>query len=375
MAGITLEGIHKRYTAGVDAVRDVTLEIADGEFCVFVGPSGCGKSTLLRLIAGLEDITQGTLSIGGRRVNDLAPSERNVAMVFQNYALYPHLSVAQNIGFGLRLTGMAGRDIRTRVGQIAKMLEIEHLLERKPRALSGGQRQRVAIGRALVRDPGVFLFDEPLSNLDAALRTQTRVEIARMHREYGRASTVYVTHDQVEAMTLGDKIVLLHTGDDMVRHGSVAQVGAPMELYLRPRNLFVARFIGSPQMNLLAAQVAARDAAGVLLRLRDGSVVRAAVQGDALADGSQVTLGVRSEHVALCADAAGENLIAGRIQWVEKLGDTTFAYVGTAHERAVVVRLPGEAVVGVGDGVGLHLPPKRLHVFDAKGSTMPRVAG
>ena len=375
MASITLDHLHKRYTAGVDAVRDVSLEIADGEFCVFVGPSGCGKSTLLRMIAGLEDITEGTLSIGGRRVNHLAPSERNVAMVFQNYALYPHLDVAQNIGFGLRLSGMSKRDIKVRVGQIATVLEIEHLLERKPRALSGGQRQRVAIGRALVRDPGVFLFDEPLSNLDAALRAQTRVEIARMHRDYGRASTVYVTHDQVEAMTLGDKIVLLHSGADMARHGSVAQVGAPMELYRHPRSLFVARFIGSPQMNFLSARVASRDAAGAVLRLPDNTLVKAAVRADTLSDGAPVTLGVRSEHITLCADAAGHNVLAGHVQWVEKLGDTTFAYVGSPTQtQPLVVRLPGEAPVGVGDGVGLRLAPEQLHVFDAEGNAVPRHA-
>jgi len=373
MASVTLERLHKSYVPGVDIVRDVSLTIADGEFCVFVGPSGCGKSTLLRMIAGLEDITQGTLHIGGERVNELAPSERNVAMVFQNYALYPHLNVAQNISFGLRISGMSGKDIRARVGQIARVLEIEHLLERKPRALSGGQRQRVAIGRALVRDPGVFLFDEPLSNLDAALRTQTRVEIARMHREYGRASTIYVTHDQVEAMTLGDKIVLLHTGDDMTRFGSVAQVGAPMDLYRNPRNLFVARFIGSPQMNLLAAQVAALDAGGALLALRDGSRVKAAVQPQGLAVGARVTLGVRSEHLGLC-EGRGDNVIAGRIQWVEKLGDTTFAYVDSAHDRALVVRLPGESAVSVGDAVGLRLPAERVHVFGEDGMAVQRLS-
>jgi multiple sugar transport system ATP-binding protein len=372
MASVTLDRLYKRYDGGNDIVRDVSLEIADGEFCVFVGPSGCGKSTLLRMIAGLEDITQGALHIGKQQVNDLAPSERNVAMVFQNYALYPHLDVAQNISFGLKLAGMSGADIRARVNQIAKVLEIGHLLDRKPRALSGGQRQRVAIGRALVRNPGVFLFDEPLSNLDAALRTQTRLEIARMHREYGRASTIYVTHDQVEAMTLGDKIVLLHAGDDMTRHGSVAQVGAPMDLYQNPRNLFVARFIGSPQMNLLTAQVMSIDHGGPLLGLIDGTLVKAAVRPDGLAAGTQVTLGIRSEHLSLC-EPGGQNIIAGRIQWVEKLGDTTFAYVDTAHQRAVVVRLPGESPVTVGDAVGLRLPADRLHVFGEDGMAVPRL--
>eukprot|EP01030_Chromulinospumella_sphaerica_P034807 gene34807-biopygen24518 len=255
MAGLSLRGISKSFDDGLSTVvKDVSLDIADNEFCVFVGPSGCGKSTLLRMIAGLEDVTEGELMIGGRRVNELAPSERNVAMVFQNYALYPHMDVATNIGFGMRLAGYRKEEIQSRVRNIAKVLQIEHLLERLPKALSGGQRQRVAIGRALVRDPGVFLFDEPLSNLDAALRTQMRVEIARMHREYGKASSIYVTHDQVEAMTLADKIVLLHSGEAIAKFGSVAQVGSPMELYLRPKNLFVAGFIGSPKMNFLQAK-------------------------------------------------------------------------------------------------------------------------
>jgi len=372
MAGVTLKNIYKTYEGFVEVIRDVSLEIADGEFCVFVGPSGCGKSTLLRMIAGLEDISRGDMHIGGKRVNELAPSERNVAMVFQNYALYPHMSVSQNISFGLRLSGVPKADIHSRVQQIAKVLEIEHLLDRKPKALSGGQRQRVAIGRALVRDPGVFLFDEPLSNLDAALRTQTRVEIARLHREYGRASTIYVTHDQVEAMTLADKIVLLHTGTDVAQHGSVAQVGTPMDLYANPCNLFVAGFIGSPKMNLLPAQIDGLHDHGVRLRLRNGSTVLAAVRPGSAAMGSPVTLGVRSEHLSL-GGGPGENTLACRIQWVEQLGDTTFAYLETAGAQALVLRLPGESAVSVGDAVHVRVPPSRAHVFDEQGTALAKL--
>ena len=305
MAGVTLKNVSKSYDGNAPVVRDVSLEIANGEFCVFVGPSGCGKSTLLRMVAGLEDITAGDMLIGEQRVNDLAPSERNVAMVFQNYALYPHMDVAANIAFGMGLAGHDKETIKSRVAKIAEMLQIERLLARRPRALSGGQRQRVAIGRALVRDPGVFLFDEPLSNLDAALRTQMRVEIARMHREYGKASTIYVTHDQVEALTLADKIVLLHTGDDVARYGSVAQVGSPMQLYNAPANRFVAGFIGSPKMNFIDVEISAIAPQGLQVRTRRGEVLNAAVKPGKLAVGDRATLGVRPEHVTAKAASEG----------------------------------------------------------------------
>jgi len=372
VAGVRLSNISKSYDGVTDVIRDVSLDIADSEFCVFVGPSGCGKSTLLRMVAGLEDITRGEMQIGGARVNELAPSERNVAMVFQNYALYPHLDVTQNIAFGLRLAGMAKAEIASRVQRIAKTLEIEHLLDRKPKALSGGQRQRVAIGRALVRDPGVFLFDEPLSNLDASLRTQMRVEIARLHRAYGRASTIYVTHDQVEAMTLADKIVLLNNGDDVRRFGSVAQVGAPMELYSHPRSLFVAGFIGSPRMNLMPAHIDSLADDGVQVRLRDGSKLRAAVRAGAAAIGMPVTLGVRSEHLSLDLSGPGDHIEA-RVHWVEQLGDTTFAYLESAAAQAPVLRLPGETPVNVGDTLRVRVPPARAHLFDDQGIAFARL--
>ncbi|MBN8488589.1 MAG: ATP-binding cassette domain-containing protein, partial [Burkholderiales bacterium] len=248
MAGIQLDSICKTYANGAPVIHRVDLDIREGEFCVFIGPSGCGKSTLLRMIAGLEDISDGELRIGGTRMNEVPPARRGVAMVFQSYALFPHLTVEQNLAFGMQLAGLDKELIRRKVDEAARILQLTHLLARKPKALSGGQRQRVAIGRAIVREPGVFLFDEPLSNLDAALRVQTRFEIAKIHRDFGRASTVYVTHDQVEAMTLADRILLLNAGEAVAREGSVAQCGTPLELYHRPRNRFVAGFIGSPRM-------------------------------------------------------------------------------------------------------------------------------
>jgi multiple sugar transport system ATP-binding protein len=374
MAGLSLQSLVKRYNEQVLVLKDVSLDVADGEFCVFVGPSGCGKSTLLRMIAGLEDISEGELRIGGERVNERAPSQRNVAMVFQNYALYPHMSVAENIGFGLGLAGVDKATAGQRIAQIAQMLQIAHLLDRKPASLSGGQRQRVAIGRALVREPGVFLFDEPLSNLDAALRTQTRVEIARLHRQYARAASIYVTHDQVEAMTLADKIVLLRSGADVLTHGSVAQVGAPLTLYREPANLFVATFLGSPKMNLLPMTVAAIDAHGLELRSAGGHVLHAAVAADGVKPGDAVTLGARSEDLQLHAEG-GAGCLPCRVQWVERLGDMTYAYLGReGAETPLVVRLDGRSTAGVGDGVHLHWPPTSCHVFDGTGAALRRLA-
>src|SRR6201996_4002639 len=275
MASISLRGVQKAYGDGAPVIRNVDLEIGENEFCVFLGPSGCGKSTLLRMIAGLEDVTDGDLSIGGRIVNDVPSAERGVAMVFQSYALFPHMSVYENMAFGLKLAKVPKSEVDRKVREAARILQLEALLERRPRALSGGQRQRVAIGRAIVREPGVFLFDEPLSNLDATLRGQTRVEIARIHRRFSAASTVYVTHDQVEAMTLADKIVLLNVSRDSAGTGSIAQIGTPMDLYLRPNSRFVAGFIGSPQMNFLPARVSQLDGANAIVALNStGETVR-----------------------------------------------------------------------------------------------------
>jgi len=374
MAGLSLQSLVKRYNEHVLVLKDVSLDVADGEFCVFVGPSGCGKSTLLRMIAGLEDISEGELRIGGQRVNERAPAQRNVAMVFQNYALYPHMTVAENIGFGLGLAGVDKTTAAERVTKIAQMLQITHLLDRKPASLSGGQRQRVAIGRALVREPGVFLFDEPLSNLDAALRTQTRVEIARLHREYARAASIYVTHDQVEAMTLADKIVLLRSGADVLTHGSVAQVGAPLTLYREPANLFVATFLGSPKMNLVPVTVTAIDSHGMSVRSADGHVLRAAVWGSGVKVGDTLTLGARSEDLQLHADG-GAGALPCRVQWVERLGDMTYAYLAReGTDKPLVVRLDGRSTAGVGDAVHLHFPPTACHAFAADGNALRRLA-
>src|SRR5580692_119036 len=267
MASITLTNVGKTYGANAPVISNVQLAVGKNEFCVFLGPSGCGKSTLLRMVAGLESITQGELRIDGELMNDVPPAKRRVAMVFQNYALYPHMSVYENMAFGLRQAKIDKATIDSKVRRTAATLQLDTLLERRPAALSGGQRQRVAIGRAIVREPGVFLFDEPLSNLDATLRVQTRIEIARLHREFAKASVVYVTHDQIEAMTLADKIVLLHAGKDTERYGSIAQIGAPLELYHRPKSRFVAGFIGSPRMNFLPGRVTSVDPQGVTVTL------------------------------------------------------------------------------------------------------------
>jgi multiple sugar transport system ATP-binding protein len=374
MAGLSLHALAKHYGGHAAVLREVSLDIDDGEFCVFVGPSGCGKSTLLRMLAGLEDITAGELRIAGTRVNERPPAQRNVAMVFQNYALYPHMSVAENIGFGLGLAGVDKASAQRRIREIAQMLQIEPLLERKPAALSGGQRQRVAIGRALVREPGVFLFDEPLSNLDAALRAQTRVEIARLHKQYGRAASVYVTHDQVEAMTLADKIVLLRSGPEVQTLGSVAQVGAPLALYREPANLFAATFIGSPKMNLLPVTVRAIDAQGLTLHSADGHELHAALDGHGVEVGQALQLGVRSEDLRL-QEANGPGTLPCQVQWVERLGDMTYAYLLLAGSATpMVVRLDGRSTATVGDAVRLQLPATACHAFDAAGAALRRLA-
>src|SRR5580698_10575663 len=270
MASISLRGVQKSYGEGAPVIRNVDLEIGENEFCVFLGPSGCGKSTLLRMIAGLEDVSDGDLSIGGTIVNEVPSAQRGVAMVFQSYALFPHMTVFENMAFGLKLAKTPKDEIDRKVREAARILQLEALLERRPKALSGGQRQRVAIGRAIVREPGVFLFDEPLSNLDAALRSQTRIEIARLHQRFPNASVVYVTHDQVEAMTLADKIVLLHAGADAERQGSIAQIGAPLTLYHLPNSRFVAGFIGSPRMNFIDAVVESVERRRVIVKLAQG---------------------------------------------------------------------------------------------------------
>jgi len=371
MADIHLRGVCKAFGT-VRVIERVDLDIADGEFVVFVGPSGCGKSTLLRLIAGLEDITSGELSIAGRRVNDVPPAQRGVAMVFQSYALYPHMSVFDNMAFGLKLAKQDRHEIGRRVQRVATLLQIEHLLERLPKELSGGQRQRVAIGRAIVRQPGVFLFDEPLSNLDAALRVQTRIEIAKLHRELG-TSMIYVTHDQVEAMTLADKIVLLNAGEVVLQEGSIAQVGPPLALYHHPVNLFVAGFIGSPKMNFLSGRLTRIEPTSVTITLPDGSTARALVDASAAQPGDMVTLGIRPEHVML--DASADHTVQAEVVHVEHLGESSFLHTQVQGvENHVVVRQEGDTAARMGDRLTLGLAVRHCHLFDAQGRAFKRRA-
>lgn len=370
MARIELNHVFKSYGDHAPVIRDVSLDIGSSEFCVFVGPSGCGKSTLLRMIAGLESINQGQLKIGEHLMNKVAPAQRGVAMVFQSYALFPHMTVFENMAFGLRLSKVPEEQVQRRVREASRILQLDPLLERLPKALSGGQRQRVAIGRAIVREPGVFLFDEPLSNLDAALRVQTRFEIAKIHRDFGKASTVYVTHDQVEAMTLADRIVLLNAGEAVARDGSVAQCGAPLELYHRPCNKFVAGFIGSPKMNFVDASLLSASAEMATVKLHTGEQLQVRVDASKLAAGSPVTLGLRPED-AIVGTVTQHVLCT--VQWQERLGETTYLYLdrGTPS-NPLVVKAPGNAFANPGERVALSFPPQHLHLFDAQGRAMAR---
>jgi multiple sugar transport system ATP-binding protein len=357
MADVILKNLQKSF-GKAKVIHGVNLDIRDGEFVVFVGPSGCGKSTLLRLIAGLEDITAGDLFIGGEQVNDLAPARRGIAMVFQSYALYPHMNVYDNMAFGLELARSSRSEIDRKVREAARLLQIEALLDRKPRQLSGGQRQRVAIGRAIVRDPKVFLFDEPLSNLDAALRVQTRIEIAKLHNDT-RATMIYVTHDQVEAMTLADRIVVLNAG-------RIEQVGTPLELYHRPANLFVAGFIGSPQMNFIACQVVGVGPSEVLVSLPGGGTLSVPVEPDGVQAGEAVTLGIRPDHVRISPDGA----LTGRVELVEELGENHLLYVDAGQGRRLTVREPGDARHEAGSTVSLDLARESCHLFRHTGEAL-----
>ncbi|MDR8728114.1 ABC transporter ATP-binding protein [Burkholderia pseudomultivorans] len=359
MASMSLKHIRKRYDDGAEVIKDVSLDIEDGEFMVFVGPSGCGKSTMLRMLAGLEEITSGDLLIDGRRVNDVPAAKRGLAMVFQNYALYPHMTVYENMAFGLKLAGVDAAETRARVGQAAEALRLSALLDRKPKALSGGQRQRVAIGRAIVRKPGVFLFDEPLSNLDAALRGGMRLELARLHRELG-STMIYVTHDQVEAMTLGNRIAVFNGG-------RIEQVGAPLSLYEQPANHFVASFLGSPSMNFLPCQAYGSEGA-VRLDLPGGSL-DAAVSDSRTWPAGPMQLGIRPENIVVGAPGAG---LDGRVSHAEHLGDATIVYVELAgHARPLSVRQNRDAyAVAPGQPVGLSFDMRRAHFFDDAGRAL-----
>jgi ABC-type sugar transport system ATPase subunit len=351
MAEVRIENLRKSFGT-VEVLKDIDLTVEDGAFVVLVGPSGCGKSTLLRAIAGLEPVSGGTITIAGRKVNDLAPAQREIAMVFQSYALYPHMDVAANMGFGLKFAGTPRAEIDARVAEVARILQLEPLLKRRPRELSGGQRQRVAIGRAIVRKPRVFLFDEPLSNLDAALRINTRVEIAKLHKLLA-ATIVYVTHDQVEAMTLADKIVVMN-------QGRIEQQGKPLDLYYRPANLFVAGFIGSPAMNFLAGEIT-QD--GIDLG-RDGRLQLQPPAGPSA--GSRVTLGVRPEHMRIASGDEGLR-IAATVDLVERLGEMGYAHLRLPSGTVVIAEIRGDTGLRTGDLTQVALDPAHLHLFDAGG--------
>ncbi|MDP9763803.1 MULTISPECIES: ABC transporter ATP-binding protein [Deinococcus] len=355
MADVILEHIYKRYGTKQVAVKDFNLHIQDKELMVFVGPSGCGKSTTLRMIAGLEDISDGILKIGDRIVNDVPPKDRDIAMVFQNYALYPHMNVYENMAFGLKLRKTPRDEIDRRVRDAAKILQIDHLLGRKPKELSGGQRQRVAMGRAIVREPKVFLMDEPLSNLDAKLRVEMRSQISQLHRRLG-ATIVYVTHDQVEAMTLGNRIVVM-------RDGVIMQVDTPMNLYDFPQNKFVAGFIGSPSMNFLTARV--QNGEFTIGGSRIAAMGRLAESLRAF-EGRDVIMGVRPEHLGVPGVTdipQGVNHLRGKVIVVEPLGAQTDLIVNIGDEP-IVVKVEGQAMVNVGDDIDLLVDQTRLHAFD-----------
>jgi len=354
MATVGLEHLRKVYPNGHVAVADASFEAADGELLVLVGPSGCGKSTLLRMIAGLESISSGSLTIGSRVVNDVSPKDRDIAMVFQNYALYPHMTVAENLSFGLKLRGEPKESIAERVSEAATMLELGALLDRRPAVLSGGQRQRVALGRALVRQPQVFLLDEPLSNLDAKLRMSMRVEISRLHRRLG-ATMIYVTHDQIEAMTLGQRIVVL-------KDGQIQQIDTPMNLYSEPANLFVATFLGSPGMNILRGHLRQED--GLVLDLGGGARVPladAAVPQDWL--DREFDVGVRPEHL-LPVDVATSWSFAPEVEVVEPVGNEVFLYLRHGPVPLVMRSSPQLHVVSPGDRLPLQLAARHVHFFD-----------
>ncbi len=353
MSGLELTQVRKSF-GQVDVIHGVDLSIENGEFTVFVGPSGCGKSTLLRLVAGLEETTGGEIRIGGADVTRVEPADRGVAMVFQSYALYPHMTVEENMGFGLKMTGHPRDDIRRRVQKASQILHLENLLDRKPKALSGGQRQRVAIGRAIVREPQVFLFDEPLSNLDAELRVQMRLEIAKLHKELG-ATMVYVTHDQVEAMTLADKIVVL-------RAGRIEQVGSPLELYDDPDNVFVAGFIGSPKMNFLRAEVSGSDGGTLTVALVDygDAEVAMAVSSPHPAAGRKLLLGIRPEHF----DRNGAVRISQPIDVIENLGGSIYAYARSDEEQPLTIELEDRGMAREGEVLEARFDPARAFLFD-----------
>ena len=353
MAHVNLSSIQKSY-GSANVIKGVDIEINDGEFVVFVGPSGCGKSTLLRMIAGLETISGGELSIDGNVVNNLEPKDRGIAMVFQSYAIFPHMTVGENVGFGLKISGVDAKETEQRVNEAAEILKMKHLLHRRPSQLSGGQRQRVAIGRAIVRHPKVFLFDEPLSNLDASLRMDMRMEIAKLHKQLG-ATMIYVTHDQVEAMTLADKIVVL-------KDGLVQQVGAPMELFHNPANRFVASFLGSPSMNFIPVQVADVKDDAVLVESDELSPVWIPSRGKSYTKGQNVELGIRPQYIEPHHERHA-NSFSGHIVLTERLGTETVLEIKRLNGQSVIACVSQDEVFDIGEEASLSFDPERVHIF------------
>jgi ABC-type sugar transport system ATPase subunit len=354
MAKLELRQVAKSF-GDTTVIHGLDLTVDDGEFCVFVGPSGCGKSTLLRMIAGLEECSDGRVLIDSDDVTDQQPARRGIAMVFQSYALYPHMTVEENMGFGLKIAKEPRQTIAAKVATAARTLQIEHLLQRRPRDLSGGQRQRVAIGRAIVRAPRMFLFDEPLSNLDAALRVEMRVELAKIKSQLN-TTVIYVTHDQVEAMTLADKIVVL-------RDGRVEQAGRPLDLYARPANLFVAGFIGSPKMNFLEVHAGQQNGNELSLPLQDGSHLLASC-AEPVTAGTRLTLGIRPEH--LTVTCAGQGCMDGDVVVAERLGGETYFHIHVA-QKIIIAKVNGDSATGIGARVGLKFEAARAHIFLANG--------
>jgi multiple sugar transport system ATP-binding protein len=357
MAEIEFEKASKRYPDGFEAVKSLDLSVRDGEFLVLVGPSGCGKSTALRMVAGLEDVTSGSIKIGGKTVNGMAPRDRNIAMVFQSYALYPHLTVRDNIGFGLRVRGVTRQAVDERVLEVARILELETHLDRKPAQLSGGQRQRVAMGRAIVRSPNAFLMDEPLSNLDAKLRVAMRAEVIKLQRLTG-VTTIYVTHDQIEAMTMGDRVAVLD-------RGVLKQLGTPKNLYRKPANIFVAGFIGSPAMNLVSCGVAVSDE-HVTLTMARQSVPISITDAPELAafNGKRIVVGMRPEHLSLAVENPS---IAARVTRIEELGASLLLYLATGKDDPeLLANVDGEKEIAVGESVKLSIRTERMYFFESE---------
>ena len=358
MSAVHLQQIRKAF-AGTEVLKGVDIDVKEHEFLVFVGPSGCGKSTLLRSIAGLERIDSGHVVIEGEDVTELEPSQRGVAMVFQSYALYPHMSVYENIAFGLRMIKLPEAQIKERVHRAAEILQIGQLLERRPRALSGGQRQRVAIGRSIVREPKVFLFDEPLWNLDAALRVQMRLELIKLHKQLN-ATMIYVTHDQTEAMTMADRIVVLN-------YGQVEQIGSPLELYRTPRNRFVAGFIGSPKMNFLDVRVQKKDAQRLTIELPGGAPLDVPCNGDGVEAGQTLVLGIRPEHFIESANGNADSALTGEVMVIEHLGSETLLHVRLADERVIQVKGSGESTAEEGQRLQAGFSVRHVHLFREDG--------